>query len=783
MIMGIFSKRGKWISFGIIGLLIAGLVSWFTVQSTRRPNLVLIVIDTLRADHLSCYGYDKIRTPNIDALADEGVLFLNATAHVPITLPSLSTIMSSTLPPTNGVHYNEGFYLDNSATTLAEILSGEGYRTLAVVAAVVLDSITGISQGFQRYDDDFSPLFTGYQPFIRAIESQFNQTQRRADEVTDRALALAGEMDNEEPFFLFVHYFDPHFPKDPPPPYSSIVDPTLPIGDHDRQIQLYDGEIAYTDAHIGRLIEGLRTRGLLENTLIALTGDHGEGLDEHDERTHSYFTYNQTLHIPLVMSMPGKIPSGMIYSGLASHVDIAPTVLDILGIDYEEADGFHGISLYPFENGEGSHLTYFECAAPFVMYGWSGLRGVRSARWKYIEAPREELYDLARDPREEANLIDQAPHVADSLREEMNRIIAGVEIFDRSGRLSREEGKGAEVGAFEEKLRALGYVGAAGEFTSNYEEIFDRSLDDPKDKLDDFNRAQQSIISIRWGMALMEKDSVENAVGYLENAVEKDPKNTDAYFYLGLANAQLGKYDEAGRRFEQALENDPDYLKASLALADLHLLRGDPGAARSELEGAASRGIDTRKELVRAARLWGRLGEGDRMVGLFEGILEEEPGDIPVSLYIGEHYLSEGNFERALPYLEPLPPVMNPGDSLEARLYYGLGRCYYHGGELLRAVEMYRKVVSLDSTAADGYSQLGIVYDDLGEYELAVENYQKALELDPGMVEMHSNLGVSYYKMGRYDESRASFEAYLPHVTDADESQRVKEFIEYLKEL
>jgi tetratricopeptide (TPR) repeat protein len=281
----------------------------------------------------------------------------------------------------------------------------------------------------------------------------------------------------------------------------------------------------------------------------------------------------------------------------------------------------------------------------------------------------------------------------------------------------------------------------------------------------------------------MEKDSVENAVGYLENAVEKDPKNTDAYFYLGLANAQLGKYDEAERQFEQALEYDPDYLKASLALADLHLLRGDPGAARSELEGAASRGIDTRKELVRAARLWGRLGEGDRMVGLFEGILEKEPGDIPVSLYIGEHYLSEGNFEKAFPYLEPLPPVINPGDSLEARLYYGLGRCYYHRGELLRAVEMYRTVVSLDSTAADGYSQLGIVYDDLGEYELAVENYQKALELDPGMVEMHSNLGVSYYKMGRYDESRASFEAYLPHVTDADESQRVRAFIEHLKEL
>jgi arylsulfatase A-like enzyme len=244
----------------------------------QRPNLVMIVIDTLRADHLSCYGYKKIRTPNIDNLARKGILFRNEASHVPITLPSFSTIMTSTLPPTNGVHYNEGFYLDDSAVTLAEILKDDGYATGAVVGAVVLDKINGISQGFDRYDDAFS-TFVGYQPFIKAMEQQLSYTQKRADEVTDSALETAGSLAKDRPFFLLVHYFDPHSPYDPPPPYS-LVDPSLSIDSMEYLKDMYDGEIAFTDEQIGRLLRGLGDDGLLGNTLIVLTSDHGEAFGE-----------------------------------------------------------------------------------------------------------------------------------------------------------------------------------------------------------------------------------------------------------------------------------------------------------------------------------------------------------------------------------------------------------------------------------------------------------------------------------------------------------------------
>jgi arylsulfatase A-like enzyme/tetratricopeptide (TPR) repeat protein len=743
---------------GLVGLLFSVMV---LTRAQRAPNLVLIVIDTMRADHLSCYGYEWIRTPNIDNLARNGVLFKNAVSHIPLTLPSLSSIMTSTLPPTNGVHYNEGFYLDESAQTLAEILEEEGYWTGAVLGAVVLDSINGISQGFSRYNDDFGK-FSGNLPHIKLLEKQLNYTQRRASEVTDLSLNLSDSLVDDRPFFLFIHYFDPHSPYDPPPPYS-LIDPTLEKGSDEVRTQFYDGEIAYTDEHIGRLLKGLEERGLLENTLVVLTTDHGEALGEHGEKSHGYYNYEGTLHIPLVFSWPKEFPQGVIYDNLARHIDLAPTILDILGIEGKDGGSFQGESLYPFGQGKSPDFSYLESAMTYIIFGWGGSRGVRSTEWKYIASPQEELYDLREDPGEEDNLIDRMPQVADSLREVMEEIVTGIDIFqgEETGQ-EMSSGKGGRPGSpeIEEKLRALGYIGAPDMVISGYEEMFDRSLPDPKEKIGDFDLVLTSNLHLRIGMAYMEMDSLEKAISHLDDAIQSYPDNEEAYFYLGLAYGELGEYEKAEESFGMTLDLNPSHLNARLAAVDNHLAQGDSVNAQVELEGVFSLGIDKSEELVLGGWLWDRLGRKDQAVKAMKKVLELDRDHLVARLYLGEHYLLQNQYEEAFSFLEPTIVNLSDKDTLATRVYYGLGRCYANRGNLEEAERLFQRVISLDSTAAGGYNQLGLIH-----------------------VEVHSNLGVANYNLGRYSESRREFEAYLPHAENEEEASRLRLFIEHIKEL
>jgi arylsulfatase A-like enzyme len=459
-------------------------------RTGRRPNLVLIVIDTLRADHVGCYGYTRLDTPRIDDLASRGVRFENATAHSPLTLPSLSSIMTSRIPPTHGAHYNEGFYLDPSALTLAEILKGEGYSTGAILGAVVLDSISGISQGFDRYEDNFG-AFDGYLLHVEIIESDLSYSQRRAGEVTDLGLKMVDKMAGDTPFFLFLHYFDPHSPYDPPPPHD-IGDSGITGNPVDAIVRTYDGEIAYTDEQIGRFLDGLEARDRVENTLVVLTSDHGEGLGEHGERSHGYLACEGTMRIPMIFSMPDRLPEGAVRSDLARHVDIVPTTLEILGIEEGHRDRFYGKSLFADGEEADTDFAYFESATTYIVHRWSALRGVRSTSWKYISAPREELYDLGADPREKDNLIDERPRVADSLRKELSAMIAEVEIYQGAGvdgemSARRERIESAD---FVERMRALGYIGKSIELDAFYEEMLDPSLPDPKDMMEQRSHSQ-----------------------------------------------------------------------------------------------------------------------------------------------------------------------------------------------------------------------------------------------------------------------------------------------------
>src|SRR5580704_4746449 len=359
-------------------------------QTPAKPplNVVLITIDTLRADHLGCYGYKQIKTPNIDGLAADGVRFDRAFAVVPVTLPSHSSMLTGTYPMLSGMHDFSGNKLSPVQPTLASVLKQAGYQTGAVVGAAVLDSRFGLNQGFDFYYDHFE--------FSRLDEANLDLMERPGNVVADVALDWLAKNSSKK-FFLWMHLYDPHFPYHPPEPYS-----------HEYATQPYDGEIAFADEQVGRLLRYLKEKGLYQNTIIVLCGDHGESLGEHGEKTHGFFIYNATMHVPLIIRLPEN--GVRTVADPVSLVDLMPTVLGAVGLEIppqvqgRSLLGALGIG----KNNDVAardRVLYGETYLPRIHFNWSELRGSENTKYHFIDAPRPELYDLKQDPGELKNLF------------------------------------------------------------------------------------------------------------------------------------------------------------------------------------------------------------------------------------------------------------------------------------------------------------------------------------------------------------------------------------------
>src|SRR6266571_8313472 len=385
------SRRFAFLWIASLLLICPGL--W--AESKPALNVVIITIDTLRADHLGCYGYGQIRTPNIDALASESARFEHSYTPVPVTLPAHTVIFTGTYPAFSGIHDFSGNKLNPKQATLASVLQRQGYTTGAVIGSAVLDSRFGLNQGFDFYYDHFD--------FNRLQESNLDAMERPGNVVTDVALDWLGK-NAQAKFFLWMHLYDPHYPYRPPAPYSEQY-----------KDRLYDGEIAFADAQVGRLLQFLKEKNLYRNTLIMLVGDHGESLGEHGEKTHGFFIYNATLHVPLIVHMPvshGPTPrsgaSEKVTEPVAEPINLAdlmPTVLEIVKLDLPS--GVQGRSLVPLLAAKGkmeSASLYAETFLPRLHFNWSELRGVETENYHFIDAPKPELYDLAKDPGETQNL-------------------------------------------------------------------------------------------------------------------------------------------------------------------------------------------------------------------------------------------------------------------------------------------------------------------------------------------------------------------------------------------
>ena len=501
-----------------------------------KVNVILVIVDTLRADRIGCYGAANMDTPTFDRLAGSGVRFDAAFTQAPFTLPSIASILTSLYPYRHQVRNNQT-NLDESYTTLAEIFRKEGYRTAAVLGSAVLDGERNLSQGFDYYDDQFPENMEVYSEQLRAAKIPLgDRDQRRASDVTASAWNWLKDVGNE-PFFLLVHYFDPHSKYDPPPPFKEKYGR-----------RGYDGEVAYTDDEVGRLLEGLRSRGLDRTTLVALIGDHGEALGEHNEPEHGFFVYESTIRIPMILSLPGILPEGRVETALVRAIDLFPTITEIAGVKTPRS--LDGNSLLPLIQGEAMKEVpvYSEAFLGYFGYGWSPTWSIRTRDWKLIEAPKSELYNLVDDPGETSNLYDTHPDQS----ERLEAILA--EHHRREKEVEPLETSTGDIGEGQRKrLEALGYITRGNR---SARDAF-AELPDAKDGVQEFVQRQKAKNFANRGSAMLREGNREQGISTLREAIEFDPGNTGARHLLGAALLVYGENAEAESIYRDLIRDNP----------------------------------------------------------------------------------------------------------------------------------------------------------------------------------------------------------------------------------
>ena len=518
-------------------------------QVKHAPNVVVITIDTLRADHLGCYGYKQIRTPNIDALAADSVRFERAYTPVPVTLPAHTAIFTGTYPTLNGMHDFSGNKLNPKQPTLATVLRQQGYTTGAVIGSAVLDSRFGLNQGFDFYYDHFD--------FNRLQEANLDAMERPGNVVTDIALDWLGK-NTQGKFFLWMHLYDPHYPYRPPAPYSEQY-----------KDQVYDGEIAFADAQFGRLIAFLKAKGLYDNTLIVLTGDHGESLGEHGEKTHGFFLYNATLHVPVIIHLPGETAANTV-SDLVTLTDLMPTVLNELKIEVPAQ--VQGRSLLPLLKAkkEVPDSVYAETFLPRLHFNWSELRSVETEKYQFIQAPKPELYDLIADPGETRNLYADKKAVGDELQARLRALVSQ---YSADQELAEKTGIDP---ALMERLKSLGYAGFSGGTNST---TTDNSGADPKDRIQVYELISEAVAESQHG-------EYQSSTEKLTAALKTEPNSVPVHYLLGLNHYRLREYPKAVAELERVLELSPAYALATYQLGLAYARNGDLDQAIQTLQRA-----------------------------------------------------------------------------------------------------------------------------------------------------------------------------------------------------
>lgn len=647
-----------------------------TAVSLKGANVLLITTDTTRADHLGAYGYGPAETPHLDRLAREGVLFETAVTPTAFTLPSHSSIMTGLYPPFHGVRLNGGSALADVHTTLAERLSAAGYRCGAVVAAFVLDQRWGLDQGFDFYDDDIEMA-----PDQRL---DLAGVQRRGDVVADAGLEWLDRPD-PRPFFAWFHFYDPHIAYDPPEPYRSRFAGRTASG-------LYDGEIAFMDFQIGRLLDWLDQHGIADDTIVIVVGDHGEGLGSHGEKEHGYYIYDATVHVPLIIRAPGTGLADLRVPAQVRTIDVMPTVLDLVGLDSpHEVQGQSLVPLMLDPSSAGPEVAYGESMSVHLQYGWSALYSLRMAGHKYIDAPRAELYDLAADPDESDNRFSELPELAETMRTRLKELRAEIE----QGAPEAQEADLDE--ATMGMLAALGYVGGATAAPEG------ENLADPKDKLHIFE-------AVGYASHLLTGDELDEAVEVLEIVLDEDPEVPQAKLMLATAYRKLGRNSDAKALLDPILRDDPDNAVA----------------------------------LVTMATILAEEGRDDEVLALAQRVLAADDRNTQALELIAGVHMRANDHLGALPILENVvaiqPKLTRPKLNLAVAMI-GLKR-YSEAERLLDDILEERPEFPL------AHYHQGLMYEEQGRFAEARAAYAAEIELHDTAVLARFNLGNLLFASG-----------------------------------
>ncbi len=684
-------------------------------RAELRPNILLITLDTTRADRIGCYGYDKARTPVLDQLAREGVQFDKAYSPIPLTLPAHASLMTGLYPPEHGLRTNGSGTLPKQRTTLAELLAQSGYDTGAFVASFVLDSKFGVDQGFSRYDDDLS----GAAPTQDAIH-RF----RDGKLVVDAAETWLTKP-RKQPFFCWVHLYDPHAP----------YDPRSAEFDHAFDDAPYDGEIAYTDRLIGRLLEIVRKH---PETIVVVAGDHGEGLGDHYELQHGYTLYNATQHVPLIVHGVSDIAAGSHVASPVSLIDLFPTLLDLGRVSVP--DGISGRNLTAAVRGDPLELRpcYGLTDDPFLQNGWSPLRSYTTDGWRYIRTSKPELYDLAADPQELRNLADAEP-------ERMKQFEA--ELTDLESALSVGEADAVQLSDKEQKaLAGLGYIGG-----KMNDAPMENNLPDVKDMLP-FNLATQAAID------LMEAGKLEEAEAAFRKIVEESPEaHSSSRVYLGSVCEQLGRGEEAEKIYLAVLKRDPDHMNALFHLGGLYADQGRFPEALAMYERGLELEPDSALPHFSLGLVRSRLGEFDAAERHFEEALQIDPEFPGVRSALGTALVRLGRTEEAVAAYEGELELNPENVEAHANLAAALGN--------LQRLEESRRHLEAAARIAprnpDVQFNLGVCLGMEQNYPAAVEHLQEALRLRPDFPGVRTALGNLLVKQKKFADAQAAFEEEL----------------------
>jgi Flp pilus assembly protein TadD len=617
-----------------IGTCLAAAGGWRYARASAPVNgpIILISVDTLRADHLPAYGYRKVKTPTIDALAADGTVFERAYSHAPQTLPAHTTLLSGRLPFETGVRDDIGFMVKSGERLLPQMLRERGYTTAGIVSAFVLRKETGINQGFDFFDEPPSSP----EPTIGQLERDGGESEAIAERWLDQQRSPR--------VFLFLHLYEPHKPYAPPPQYA--------------EYEPYDGEIAYADEIVGRLIRYLKSHQLYDRSTIVLLSDHGEGLGDHGEQEHGLFIYDEVIHVPLIMKQAGGTGAGRRVRDLVQHIDVVPTILDLAKAPIP--GNLRGRSLKPVLEGTGDipeQAVYSEALYARYHFGWSELTAVTDARYRYIKAPEEELYDLERDPRERQNLADDRARsqTHDALRGALDRLVAGAAIE------------------------------APSEVPTDVTKASGEALPDPKDKLqilETYREALQLAADRKWG----------HAITLLQQVLHEDPGMLEVWGQLAAFAIRIERYDQAVDAYKHIIElkgPDPNAcIGAAAALLKLRKL--DEARAHAELAASVAAETDVRSQA--AHELLAKIALARRDVDAAReeaGLAQKADPTLPLPVFIeGRILYDEGKYAEALPLLQQTIAELNRSRGLQ------ISELHFYAGDTLARLEHYSEAES-----------------------------------------------------------------------------------------